>query len=55
MPFTSQRFIDDRTGAIVTQVPLSQIAHFEEYAGPVEAGGFDLNAIEANEEDQCSN
>lgn len=30
---TSQRFIDTRTGEIVTQVPISEIAHFEEYNG----------------------
>ncbi len=32
--FTSQRFIDTRTGEIVVQVPISEIAHFEEYNGP---------------------
>ena len=27
----SQLFIDTRSGALVTQVPLSEIGHFEEY------------------------
>lgn len=39
--FTSQRFIDSRTGEIVTQVPLSQIQYFDEYGGPLQAGDFD--------------
>ena len=47
MPFTSQRFIDTRTGEIVVQVPISQIAHFEEYLGPLQAGDFACN--------ECSN
>jgi len=39
--FKSQKFIDSRTGEIVTQVPLSQIQHFDEYNGPKECGQFD--------------
>jgi hypothetical protein len=38
MPFTSQKFIDNRTGEIVTQVPISQIGNFDEYNGPLKAG-----------------
>jgi hypothetical protein len=38
--FTSQRFINDRTGEIVTQVPLSQIAHFHKYDGELQPGEF---------------
>ncbi len=30
----SQRFKDTRTGEIVTQVPISEIANFEEFDGP---------------------
>ena len=30
---TSQRFIDDRTGAIVVQVPMMEIEHFKEFDG----------------------
>jgi len=41
---TSQRFIDSRTGEIVTTIPLSQIAYFDEYNGPVLAGGRDEQA-----------
>jgi len=47
MPFVSQKFIDTRTGEIVTQVPLSQIAHFEEYNGPLQAGDFDTTKTKA--------
>ena len=32
----SQRFRDTRTNEIVTQVPISEITHFEEYSGPSE-------------------
>ena len=42
MPFVSQKFIDTRTGEIVDRVLLSQIAHFEEYNGPLQAGDFDI-------------
>lgn len=36
----SQKFIDDRTGEIVTQILLSQISHYSEYAGPRAPGEF---------------
>lgn len=36
----SQRFIDDRTGEIVTQILLSQISHYAKYNGPLTAGQF---------------
>jgi len=42
MPFASQKFIDTRTGEIVVQVPISEICHFEEYGGPLQAGDFKL-------------
>lgn len=41
MPIVSKRFIDTRTGEIVTSVLLSQIQHFEEYDGPLQKGDFD--------------
>jgi len=44
MPFTSQKFIDTRSGEIVTQVPISEIGHFEEYNGPLRVGDFDCVA-----------
>jgi len=34
----SQKFIDDRTGEILTTIPLSEIAHFDKYDGLLEAG-----------------
>jgi hypothetical protein len=40
--FTSQRYIDDRSGEIVTQIPLMEIAHFDEYNGPLQAGDVKL-------------
>jgi hypothetical protein len=40
-PIESQRFIDTRTGDIVTQVPVSEIAHFEKYSGPRAVGEID--------------
>lgn len=43
---TSQRFIDTRDGSIVTQVPISEIAHFEEYAGNLQAGDVDARSAE---------
>jgi len=41
MPFKNQRFRDTRTGKIVTQVPISEIGHFEEYSGQLKAGDFE--------------
>lgn len=41
MGFVSKKFIDKRTGEIVTQVPISEFAHFEEYDGHLEAGDVD--------------
>lgn len=41
MGFVSKKFIDTRTGEIVVQVPISEIAHFEEYEGHLEAGDVD--------------
>ncbi len=43
-----QRFRDTRTNEIVTQVPISEIAHFEEFDGPTlwvcdECGSSDLH------------
>jgi hypothetical protein len=38
--FTSQLFIDTRTGEIVDSILLSQIQHFEEYNGHLQAGDF---------------
>ena len=45
----SQKFIDTRTGEIVTQVPLSQIQHFEEltyqhYIDKYESGDWAMSA-----------
>lgn len=38
--FTSQRFIDTRTGEIVIQIPVLDIRHFEKYAGSATVGEF---------------
>jgi DNA-directed RNA polymerase subunit RPC12/RpoP len=45
--FTNQRFIDTRTGEIVTQVPISEIADFQEYDGILVKGDFDITLAEA--------
>lgn len=50
MTFTSQKFIDTRTGEIVTQVPISEICSFNEYAGPLQAGDFDTTQAAKPEE-----
>lgn len=42
---TSQRFVDIRTGEIVTQVLISEIFHFEEYHGALQAGDFDITKV----------
>lgn len=42
--FTSQKFIDKRSGEIVIQVPVLDINHFDKYAGTAEAGEFDRSA-----------
>jgi len=34
----SQKFIDTRTGEILTVIPISEIAFFEKYEGPLKAG-----------------
>ena len=44
--FTSQKFKDARTGAIVTQFNISEIQHFDEYNGPLQAGDFDIKKPE---------
>jgi len=36
----SQRFIDTRTGEIVTRVLISDICHFEEYSGVLQDSDF---------------
>ena len=41
MTFTSQKFIDTRTGEIVIQVPITAVAHFEKYTGSTPVGEFD--------------
>ena len=38
----SQKFRDTRTGEIVTQIPIHDINHFDEYNGAVNVGDFDL-------------
>lgn len=38
----SQKFIDTRSGEIVTQIPLFDIGHFEEYHGNLQAGDFSI-------------
>ncbi len=43
--FTSQRFIDSRTGEIVTTIKLSEIAYFDKYSGDSEPGEFDCVAL----------
>jgi len=40
MTFTSQKFIDTRTGEIVILVPVMDIGHFEKYHGSAEVGEF---------------
>jgi len=42
---TSQRYIDSRSGEIVTQIKLSEIPFFDEYDGTVLAGQFDYDAV----------
>ena len=44
----SQRFKDTRTGKIVTQVPISEIAHFEKYSGNLQAGDICITAIDGS-------
>jgi len=39
--FTSQKFIDTRTGEIVIQVPVLDIGHFEKYHGTTDVGEID--------------
>ena len=41
MPIVSKRFIDTRSGEIVTSILLTQIQYFEEYDGPLQKGDFD--------------
>lgn len=53
MSFTSQRFIDDRTGEIVTTLLISQIAHYNEYNGLAKAGEYVCLACERESLD-CS-
>ena len=48
--FTSQKFIDTRTGEIVVQVPISEIGHFEEYNGALSAGDFKIERRPGSEE-----
>ncbi len=36
--FTSQKFIDTRTGEIVIQIPILDIRHFEKYTGSAQVG-----------------
>lgn len=50
MTFTSQRFIDTRSGEIVTSVLISEIQHFEEYNGPLQKGDFDCSQVTEPEE-----
>ena len=38
MTFTSQKFIDTRTGEIAIQIPVLDIGHFEKYHGSAEVG-----------------
>ncbi len=42
--FTSQKFIDKRSGEIVIQVPVLDIGNFDKYTGTAEAGEFDRSA-----------
>lgn len=49
--FVSQKFVDTRTGEIVTQVPISEICNFEEYEGPLQAGDFDTTLAESKAEE----
>ena len=61
MTFTSQKFIDTRTGEIVIQVPVLDIGHFEKYHGSVEVGdiapryvGVTREQLQARLGRQCS-
>ena len=51
--FTSQKFIDTRTGEIVIQVPVLDIRHFEEYAGSLEVGEFERPKVVVNDPAAC--
>ena len=44
----SQKFRDTRTGEIVTQIPLTEIQHFDKYNGTTAAGDFDKPAKKAD-------
>jgi len=39
----SQKFIDTRTGEILTTIPLSEIAFFDKYEGPLKVGEKETN------------
>jgi len=43
--FSSQRYIDSRSGEIVTQIKLTEIPFFDEYDGTVQPGKFDYDAV----------
>ena len=50
---TSMRYIDDRSGQIVTSLLIHEIAHYEEYHGLAQAGEFVCRACKRPELD-CS-
>ena len=44
MTFTSQKFIDTRTGEIVIQIPILDIRHFEKYHGSKDVGEYEVQS-----------
>ena len=42
--FTSQKFIDTRTGEIVTLIPILDIRHFEKYNGSNDVGEYEVQS-----------
>lgn len=51
--FTSQKFIDTRSGEIVIQVPVLDINHFEKYRGSRDVGDYDSVPVVVNDPAAC--
>jgi hypothetical protein len=51
--FTSQKFIDTRTGEIVIQVPVLDIGHFAKYHGSRDVGDYDSVPVVVNDPAAC--
>lgn len=42
--FTSQKFIDTRTGEILTLIPIMDIKYFEKYYGSKDVGEYEVQS-----------